>query len=271
MGSSSIPMYDVVMLVVLGLATVFGLWKGMAWQVASLGSLVASFVVAVRLSGPVAPYISAHEPWNRFLAILVLYLLTSAGIWLAFRLVAGIIDRIKLKAFDHQVGAVFGFFKGVLYCLVITFFAVSLSEPMRQAVLRSYSGRTIARLIRETSPILPPELHKVLGVYLDELDRKLAPAVMAPERTTAPDPEVPLTADRARLPWRFDRLEDPKPLHRPENQEPPAARWVEPPYERWDGPWPSEPETQYVPRWEQRRPKAETPVFPGKSWGSDRT
>lgn len=267
MGSSAISTYDLLMLVVLALATVFGLWKGMAWQVASLASLVASFVVAVRLSGPVAPYISAHEPWNRFLAMLVLYLITSAAIWLAFRLVAGIIDKIKLKTFDHQVGAVFGFFKGVLYCLVITFFAVSLSEPLRRVVSQSYSGRTIGRLIRETSPILPPELRKVLGVYLEELDRKLAPAGLAPERTTAPESEVPLTADRALTPWRLDRLEAPPTSGRLETPEPspppvPRPRWVAPPEERFDDQRPSEPETRYLPRWEQRKPRAEMPAFP---------
>ena len=34
--------YDLVMLAVLGFATIFGFWKGLAWQVASLASLVVA-------------------------------------------------------------------------------------------------------------------------------------------------------------------------------------------------------------------------------------
>jgi hypothetical protein len=55
--------------------------------------------------------------------MLALYLATSLAVWLLFRLVAGIIDKVKLKDFDRQVGALIGVAKGVLLCLVITFFA----------------------------------------------------------------------------------------------------------------------------------------------------
>jgi len=200
-GNTPIQPYDVVMLAVLVLATLFGLWKGMAWQIASLASLVASFIVAVRMSGSLAPHISAQEPWNRFIAMLVLYVATSAAIWLAFRLVARVIDRVRLKEFDHQVGALFGLAKGALLCLVITFFVVTLSESLRQSVLNTYSGRTIATLIKQTSPILPEEVRKVLGTYIDKLDRRLDPNA-PPEAPAAPSVpirlSVPLTAERPR-------------------------------------------------------------------------
>ena len=84
--------YDWLMLIILVLTTVFGAWKGMAWQVASLASLVLSFAVALRFSPLVAPMFGENAPWNRFLAMLVLYLATGAVIWLLFRLVAGLID-----------------------------------------------------------------------------------------------------------------------------------------------------------------------------------
>lgn len=175
MDSLPIQPYDIAMLAVIVLATLFGLWKGMAWQLASLGSLVASSIVAMRLSGPVAPYISSHEPWNRFIAMLVLFLATSLAIWLAFRLVAGAIDRVRLKEFDRQMGALFGLAKGCLLCLVITFFAVTLSETARQAVLKSRSGKYIALAIRKATPVMPREVRDVLGKYIDQLDQGLDP------------------------------------------------------------------------------------------------
>ncbi len=168
--------YDILMLAVLVLATVFGAWKGMAWQVASLASLIVSAIVAVRFSGAVAPMLSAVEPWNRFLAMLILYVLTALAIWILFQYVAGVIDRVKLKEFDRQMGALFGLAKGILLCVVITFFAVTLSEQGRQTVLRSRSGYYIARFIQRARPVLPEEIRAVLGRYIEELDRRLDPA-----------------------------------------------------------------------------------------------
>ncbi|MFH1268119.1 MAG: CvpA family protein [Planctomycetota bacterium] len=167
--------YDLLMVVILVLATVFGAWKGMAWQIASLASLVVSSIVAMQFSGQVAPYISSHEPWNRFIAMLILFAATSATVWVAFRLVAGLIDRVKLKEFDRQMGALFGLAKGALFCLVITFFAVTLSEGFRQKVLRSHSGKFTARFLQRATPAMPQEVRDVLGKYIDEFERKLDP------------------------------------------------------------------------------------------------
>ncbi len=173
--NSVIQTYDIVMLVVLLGAAIFGAWKGMVWQIASLASILVSAGVAIHFSTPLAPYFSATAPWNRFLAMLVLYILTSLAIWLVFRMVSGIVNRVKLREFDRQMGAMFGLAKGVLFCVVITFFAVTLSESLRQMVLKSYSGYAIARLTRNANPILPEDVRTVIGKYIDELDQKLDP------------------------------------------------------------------------------------------------
>jgi len=184
-----IQTYDIAMLVVLVGATLFGVWKGMAWQVASLASVLVSAAVAVHSSAAIAPYFPGQEPWNRFCAMLVLYVITAGAIWILFRLVSNVIDRVKLKEFDRQLGATIGLAKGVLYCIVITFFAVTLSEPARQLVLESRSGDLIARGIRNANPILPEDIRTYLGKYIDELDEKLH----APLKTEETDkkPETP--------------------------------------------------------------------------------
>ncbi|MCS7305039.1 MAG: CvpA family protein [Thermoguttaceae bacterium] len=173
MGNIPLHPYDVLMLVILAVATFFGLWKGFAWQVASVASLVLSYLVAVQASGAVASLLPWQAPWNHLAAMLMLFVATSAAVWLVFRLVAGLIDKIQLKAFDRQLGALLGLFKGVLICLVITFFAVTLSEGLRQEVLRARSGYYIALLIDRIKPVLPAEVRDLVGKYLEELDQKL--------------------------------------------------------------------------------------------------
>ena len=163
--------YDIFMLVVLITATIWGLWKGLAWQLASLGSIVLSYVVAVQFRGPVSKYIEATPPWNVFLAMLILYLATSVLVWLGFRMVHTFIDRVKLKEFDHQIGAVLGAAKGVVLCVIITLFAVALlSETQRSLVIDSRSGHYIAILLDKSHDIMPKELHDILHPHHERLE-----------------------------------------------------------------------------------------------------
>lgn len=167
--------YDILMLIVLVGAAAFGAWKGMAWQLASIASVLLSAIVALRFSGLLAPSLSAEEPWNQFLAMGILFAGTSLGVWIAFRFVAKVIDRVKLKEFDRQMGALFGAAKGVLYCLILTFFAVTLSEGTRQRVLDSRSGYYAAVLVQKGTPLMPEKVRTALGEYIQKLDDGLNP------------------------------------------------------------------------------------------------
>lgn len=171
------PTYDLLMLLVIVAATIFGFWKGMAWQIASLASLVVSYIAALRFSEQLAPTFGDHAPWNRFVAMLVIYIVTSFVIWTAFRLVSGAIDKVKLEAFDKQLGALFGLAKGVLLCVAITFFAVTLLPPAQgEAIVASRSGRYIVVLLNKTHSVVPPEVHQVIDPYLEKIESRLNPS-----------------------------------------------------------------------------------------------
>jgi membrane protein required for colicin V production len=182
--------YDVAMIAVLTGTTVWGFFKGMARQAASLVAIVAGYFLALRLSPSVAAHIDQPEPLNRFLAMLLIYLVTSLVIWLAFRKVSQIIERVQLKQFDRQVGALFGAAKGVLVCVAITFFVVSLSAAGRQTVLGSRSGYYITRLIHQAGPVMPKEIHDLLDPYLGKLERQLSsrPGEKPADKTPRPYP-----------------------------------------------------------------------------------
>src|SRR6478736_608756 len=66
--------YDILMLVVLGLAIVWGAWKGLAWQVASIASIGLSYFVALHFRLPLSNLINASPPWNIFVSMLILFL-----------------------------------------------------------------------------------------------------------------------------------------------------------------------------------------------------
>lgn len=166
--------YDLFMLIVLIAATVFGAWKGLAWQLASMGSIFLSYFVAHTFREQVASLIDASPPWNKFLAMLILFLATSLAVWLSFRFVSQAIDRVKLKEFDRQIGALLGIAKGVMLCVIITLFAVTLlGDAQRQQIIGSRSGYYIAVLLDRSHAIMPPEVHDVLEPYIHSLDDRL--------------------------------------------------------------------------------------------------
>jgi len=166
--------YDLLMLIILGLAIVWGAWKGLIWQVASIASIGLSYLVALRFRQQLAQFIDASPPWNMFLSMLMLFLGTGFVVWVAFNLVHEFIERVRLKEFDRQLGAVLGAAKGVLLCALVTLFAVTLlGDTQRQAICNSKSGYYIAVLLDRADPIMPKELHDVLAPYLDRLDRTI--------------------------------------------------------------------------------------------------
>lgn len=168
--------YDIIMLIVLGATTFIGFRKGLAWQLASVAAIVASYVVAVQFRDVLAQHIDAQPPWNTFLAMLILYIGTSFVIWLMFQLVRGMIDRAKLREFDQQLGAIFGLAKGVLLCVIITLFAVTLlDDQKRQQIIGSRSGLYIAQLLDRADAVMPEELHDLLHPYLHRLGDSAGP------------------------------------------------------------------------------------------------
>jgi membrane protein required for colicin V production len=106
--------------------------------------------------------------------MMIIFLVCSLAIWIAFRLVSDMIERVKLREFDRHTGAVLGFLRGCLWCVIITLFAVTLlGETQRQRIVDSRSGYYIALLLDKSHAVMPAEVHDVLAPYIHSLDDRL--------------------------------------------------------------------------------------------------
>ena len=166
--------YDLVMIGLLAVTALLGYFKGMVWQLAWIAGIVASSFVALRFAPQFAHLFGQQEPWNRFLAMLALYVGTSLAVWILFRLVSGFINAIHLSAFDHQLGLLLGLAKGALLCIVVTFFAVTLAPDYRHQIVASRSGRFVAELIVRADTYLPKEIHDTVEPFVDQFERQFA-------------------------------------------------------------------------------------------------
>ncbi len=172
--------YDLVMLGILAAAAMLGYFKGIVWQLAWIAGIAASAFVALRFGGPLAPFFGSQAPWNRLVAMLALYAGTSLAVWLVFSVISGVIKTVKLSAFDHQMGLLLGVAKGVLLCIVVTFFAVMLAPDYRDQIVGSRSGRMVAELIVRADQILPPDVVATVAPFVQRFEDELNKPAGAP-------------------------------------------------------------------------------------------
>lgn len=168
--------YDIIMILVLAGAVLFGFWKGLAWQIASIAAIVVSYIASYTFRGAIAGFIQVDPPWNQILAMLGIYLGTSLVVWIAYRFVKSTIDKAKMKDYDRHTGAVLGAAKGALLCMVITLFSVTLlGDSVKSHIVHSYSGAIIARSLDSIHFAMPEEVHQVIHPALERLDAELDP------------------------------------------------------------------------------------------------
>ena len=163
--------FDILTLVVIGYSTIRGAKKGIVWQLAIIGALIACFAFSEPLSLLLAPTLPVDPPLNRWLAMLGIYLGFAFASFAVARTLRSWIEAWKFVEYDRHVGAIFGFIKGGVFCLVLTFFVVMLSDQLRLEILNSHSGYAAAIIMDRLHPVMPAELHDVLEPYIHQLDR----------------------------------------------------------------------------------------------------
>lgn len=166
--------YDIVMLVVLLAAVLFGYWKGLAWQIASVAAVVVSYFVAVKFRDQVASYIQAEPPFNRIGAMLIIFVACSLLIWMAYAYVSKSLEKAELDGFNRQIGALVGGVTGILLCMIITIFSVSLlGDRAHDSIHHSKIGPYMVKGIWQVSSILPDELKPHVNPHLEEFKNNI--------------------------------------------------------------------------------------------------
>lgn len=166
--------YDMLMIGVMAIAVIRGYSKGLAWQISSIASIVASYFVAYRFKERVAPHIDMADPWRGLVAMMILFVGTSLIIWFVFQNIRGAIEKAKLKDFDHQLGAIFGGVKGAAWCTAITIAALTFLQPgMSQQIVNSRSGGYIARILSNSKRLIPHEVQQVVQPYIQRAEEQL--------------------------------------------------------------------------------------------------
>ncbi|MDR1959342.1 MAG: CvpA family protein [Planctomycetaceae bacterium] len=159
--------YDFIILALLGWFTLRGVLRGMTSQIASLVSLAVTWWASVKFCPVIAPAIKTEAPWNKIVAILIIFVAVYLGVKFLHRILDGIIAKIRMRNFDRLLGGLFGLMKGIFLGMVLTFFAVTLSTTTCEKVLQSKSGVYLSLLLEKTASMLPADVNELVTKNLE--------------------------------------------------------------------------------------------------------
>ena len=162
--------YDFAVAGILLFCLVRGMSKGFVWQLAALGSVVLCFAFAETASLAIAPYLNVQPPLNRWVSMLLLYVACSFVCFALARGLKSTLEKRQFDDYDRHLGGLFGVLKGAGLAVVVTFFAVTLSDKLRPTVLRSYSGHAAAVVMNQFAPLFPEGLGRYIEPYLNNYE-----------------------------------------------------------------------------------------------------
>jgi membrane protein required for colicin V production len=157
--------YDAAMVGVIVAGMIWGALRGITWQLASIASLVLGYAASHALSGQLAPYFWGEPLVARSLAMLVIYVVISGGVFLGAWFIRATLRRMQFEAYDRHLGMMLGGAEGALLGLVVTLFVVSLAPGARDPIFTSRTGRVVSNVMATLSPILPEEARNALAPF----------------------------------------------------------------------------------------------------------
>ena len=138
-------------------------------QITSIVALLAGWYVSSRYSVKFESYFPIGDALRQKAASVVTFFAVVILVTIFGRVLSGMFIGGVLKEVNRQLGALFGLVKGVIVCLVITYFAVTLSSPTKNFVIGSRSGRLMVQILCEAQKIIPdnPQTAKVKSALND--------------------------------------------------------------------------------------------------------
>ena len=164
--------FDLIMAVVLGGSILIGAWKGMIWQISMVSSIVVSFFVAREFHGGLANAMSdIGEPWNKYLAMGAIYILTSLAIWMVHSFLQKRLEKHDMKTFDHQTGGLMGIVNGALLCCLLTVTMIAFTdEESHKTIGNSKSGVYVNKMVSAIRKVIPEDIVEPVNEHFDKLD-----------------------------------------------------------------------------------------------------
>jgi|LakMenEpi03Aug12_release.lakeMendotaPanAssembly.Ray.scaffolds.fasta_scaffold409723_2 membrane protein required for colicin V production len=156
---------DSIFALILVVSLALGAWRGLFYEVLSLLSWIAAFMLSQLLATDLAqilPMGGAGEPIRFAAAFVVIFVIAAFAGGLLARMIQKLTAKAGLQSTDRALGALFGVLRGVILLLVLTA-AVSMSQFKNSAWWKESTGVGIAlAALQNLKPLLPEDVGKYL-------------------------------------------------------------------------------------------------------------
>jgi len=156
---------DWIFLAVLGASLLLGVWRGLVYEVLSVMSWIAAFVVAQWLAPDAAallPVQRAPEAGRYAVGFVVVFIaVVFAGALLAW-ITKKLVQSVGLRPVDRTLGAAFGLVRGAVLVLAVAV-VVNMSPARRAQWWTESKGAEVSMAVLKS---LKPSLPERFGQYL---------------------------------------------------------------------------------------------------------
>jgi len=154
------PYFDMIVLAVIALSTLFAYIRGVVRELFAIASWIVGLVAALYYSDPAAALFSGFDisPVARHVIAFVLILLVVLIVGgIIAQLLKSVVHRIGLGFVDRFLGAVFGVLRGALLVVIFALIAGLTGLPRHDWWQNSTVGPVLAESALALRPYMPPE------------------------------------------------------------------------------------------------------------------
>lgn len=156
---------DWLLLGLLMLSVVVGMWRGLVYEVLSLGAWVAAFLVAqaqARVVGMWLPLDGLSDPLRLAAGFVLVFVGVAFAGGLVAWLVRKLVTTIGLRPIDRVLGGMFGLLRGAVILLALSV-VVSLTPYRSEPAWRDSSvAQVLEHSVHVIKPLLPQDLARHL-------------------------------------------------------------------------------------------------------------
>ena len=157
---------DGLLLAVLLLSVLLGAWRGLVYEVLSVASWVAAFVLAQGYADEAAlmlPLDSLSPPLRLAVGFLVVFIAVAFAGGLLAWLVKKLVASVGLRPVDRVLGSAFGLARGVV--MLLAFAVVVSMSPMRDAAWweDSVVADALVGTLHSIKPLLPEPVARYIA------------------------------------------------------------------------------------------------------------
>ncbi len=167
---------DLFALGILLYCAVKGASRGLLSQLAWVIALLLCFKFSGTLAPAIEPMIGVDPPLKQWLAMLAVYVALCGVSFVVAGILNSWLAKAKVIDFDKHLGGILGFVKGIVICMTIMFFAITMSPQMRNVVSQTYSGYAAARILNTSQyliPLLPENAVPTVRNVIDNFNKSL--------------------------------------------------------------------------------------------------